>query len=610
MCGIICGASYRDVAPILLDGLRRLEYRGYDSAGMALTGRDGSIQRRRATGKVNNLARELTIEPLGGQTGLAHTRWATHGAPEKRNAHPHISKNSLAVVHNGIIENYSMLREFLESREYEFESDTDTEIIAHLINHYFEQHNDLLTAVVSAVGQLKGAYAFAVVHRDDPGRLVVAREGAPLIIGVARGECFAASDTYALFAVARRFIFLEDGDIADVRPDALDIYDREGKPVERREEELGYHADPAEKGNYRHYMRKEIDEQPDVIDKAFRPWVENGGLSDSGLPQPAKSVLAQTGAVEIVACGTSYHAAMVGQYWLEELGIPCHVEVASEHRYRNHVTGPGTLFVTISQSGETADTLAALRHARGQQHAGSFSLCNVPSSTLVRESDFSIMTHAGPEIGVASTKAFTTQLAALRILVLSLAKAKGLLEKRAEWDYIAELEQLRGAVSPLLDQDTEFARLARGFQKAAHALFLGRGEQYPIAKEGALKLKEVSYIHAEAYPGGELKHGPLALVDSEMPVICTLPDDNLVSKSLANLKEVLARGGRVLAFADDRVEVPDEPNLEVFRIGRVPASVAPIVFAVPLQLLAYHVATLRGADVDQPRNLAKSVTVE
>lgn len=610
MCGIICGSSYRDLAPLLIDGLKRLEYRGYDSAGIAVLDDSRSVRRIRSAGKVCRLSEELERNPIAGTTGIAHTRWATHGAPETRNAHPHVAGTSLAVVHNGIIENFASMRSMLKAQGVEFSSDTDTEVIAHLVNRHFERREDLLGAVNAAVAELEGAFTFAVIQGDQPDRVIVTRQGTPLVIGIGEGEVFAASDTYALLPFASRFVFMEDGDIAEIQCDSVRIFDARGNRVERREEEVAHHSDPADKSGYRHYMRKEIDEQAEVIDKAFRPWTRDGRICSASLPEPAKEAIARTTAVEIIACGTSFHAGMVAQYWLEEFGIPCRVEVASEHRYRNHPATSDTLLVTISQSGETADTLAALRHARRRSHAGAFCICNVPSSTLVRESDFSIETHAGPEIGVASTKAFTTQLAALRVLVLALAKERGLLAEDAEWRHVAELERLQELISPLLSQDAAFAALGRNLEKSAHALFLGRGSQYPIAREGALKLKEVSYIHAEAYPGGELKHGPLALVDSEMPVICTLPHDHLVSKSLANLKEVLARGGRVLAFADDRVEIPSEDDIEVFRIGEIPESVAPLVFAVPLQLLAYHVAVARGADVDQPRNLAKSVTVE
>lgn len=610
MCGIICGSSYRDLAALLIDGLKRLEYRGYDSAGLAVLDEERSIRRIRSLGKVRRLSEELELNPISGTIGIAHTRWATHGAPETRNAHPHVSGTKLAVVHNGIIENFSPLRERLESHGVEFTSDTDTEVIAHLLNHYLERHGGLMSAVNAAIGQMEGAFTFAVIHGDEPDRLIVTRQGTPLVIGIGDNEAFAASDTYALLPLANRFVFMEDGDVAEIRRDSVRIFDPEGNPVARREQELSHHADPTDKGEYRHYMRKEIDEQAEVIEKAFRPWIKDGRISDVSLPEPAKAAISSTDSVEIIACGTSYHAGMVAQYWLEEFGIPCRVEVASEHRYRNHISTPGTLLVTISQSGETADTLAALRHARQRPHSGALSICNVPSSTLVRESDFCIQTHAGPEIGVASTKAFTTQLAALRVLVLALAKTRGVLNDDAEWRHVADLERLEELITPLLSQDYRFAEMARGLEKSAHALYLGRGSQYPIAREGALKLKEVSYIHAEAYPGGELKHGPLALVDSEMPVICTLPHDALLSKSLGNLKEVLARGGRVLAFADDRADIPPDDNVEIFRIGEIPESIAPVVFAVPLQLLAYHVAVSRGADVDQPRNLAKSVTVE
>lgn len=610
MCGIICGSSYRDLAALLIDGLKRLEYRGYDSAGIALLDGERSVRRIRAAGKVRKLSEELELSPISGSVGIAHTRWATHGAPETRNAHPHVSGTNLAVVHNGIVENFAPLRSRLEAQGIEFSSDTDTEVIAHLVNHHLERRGTLLDAVGAAITQLEGAFTFAVIHSNEPDRLIVARQGTPLVIGIGDGEGFAASDTYALLPLAQRFIFMEDGDIAEIRRDSVRIFDGLGNPVERREEEVVHNADPTDKGDYRHYMRKEIDEQAQVVSKAFRSWVSDGRISDTSLPDRARTAISRTDCVDIIACGTSYHAGMVAQYWLEEFGIPCRVEVASEHRYRNHVSTPGTLLVTISQSGETADTLAALRHARERPHSGAFSICNVPSSTLVRESDFSIETHAGPEIGVASTKAFTTQLAALRVLVLALAKARGLLTEDAEWRHVSDLERLPELLSPLLSQDSRFAEMARRLEKSAHALYLGRGSQYPIAREGALKLKEVSYIHAEAYPGGELKHGPLALVDSEMPVICTLPHDALLSKSLGNLKEVLARGGKVLAFADDRAEIPPDDNIELFRIGEIPESVAPVVFTIPLQLLAYYVAVAKGADVDQPRNLAKSVTVE
>ncbi|WP_417565464.1 glutamine--fructose-6-phosphate transaminase (isomerizing) [Marinobacter sp.] len=610
MCGIVGAVSERDVQGILLEGLRRLEYRGYDSAGMAVIGADHSVQRAREVGKVASLAAAMKANPQAGYLGIAHTRWATHGEPSQLNAHPHMSGDHLAIVHNGIIENYQELREELRAEGFEFTSQTDTEVVAHLIEKNYRSLGNLHDSVRAAIARLRGAYALAVVHADEPDHLVVCREGSPLVIGVGIGENFIASDQLALLPVTDRFMFLEEGDVADIRKDAIAILNRDGKSVEREITRFEHATDSADKGEYRHFMLKEIYEQPRVIKATMEGRVTSTRVLEQALGTDAANLLENVRHVQIIACGTSYHAGMVARYWIEELaGVPCSVEVASEFRYRKHVIQQDTLFLCISQSGETADTLAALRQAKKAGFRAAMAICNVPGSSLVRESDLVIMTQAGPEIGVASTKAFTTQLTALLIFTLALARHNGLPEDQ-EREIVEAIHLLPGQVSDVLALDGEIAEMSKAFMDKHHSLFLGRGSQFPVALEGALKLKEISYIHAEAYPAGELKHGPLALVDSEMPVVTVAPNNDLVEKLKSNLEEVRARGGELFVFADKMADVKPEESIHVMQLPSVHPITAPIVYTVPLQLLAYHVAVLKGTDVDQPRNLAKSVTVE
>ncbi len=611
MCGIVGAIAERNVTPILLEGLRRLEYRGYDSAGIVtVDSRDGQLHRLRAVGKVQALAERLRAEPVRGPLGIAHTRWATHGEPCERNAHPHVSNDAVAVVHNGIIENYQELKAELIAAGYRFESDTDTEVVAHLIDQCLRDTDDLRVAVQRAVTRLTGAYSLGVICRTQPDCLIAARAGSPLVLGIGIEEHFIASDVFALAPVTQTFVFLDEGDIAEVRRDGFTIYDHAGLRVERPLSYAAQQGGAVGKGNYRHFMLKEIFEQPGVVAETLEGRIHQGRLLEDSFGPDANAVFDQTAGVHIVACGTSYHAGLVARYWLEGLGVPCTVEVASEYRYRRGVTPPGTLFVSISQSGETADTLAALRAARERGYLSTLAICNVAESSLVRESALVLLTRAGREIGVASTKAFTTQLVALRLLALALGRRHGLSE--ADEAVLArDLERLPKALEEALALNGAIERLAEHFAEKHHALFLGRGPQYPVAMEGALKLKEISYIHAEAYPAGELKHGPLALVDNDMPVVCVLPRDGLLEKVLSNLQEVRARGGVLFLFADREVDTHLRGvDTHVLALGAVPESIAPIVFTVPLQLLAYHVAILKGTDVDQPRNLAKSVTVE
>jgi len=610
MCGIVGAAAERDVTPILLEGLKRLEYRGYDSAGIVVLREDGVFQRVRAVGKVSRLREAIAAEPIVGRCGIAHTRWATHGAPTDRNAHPHISHEEIAIVHNGIIENYERLREQQLALGYKFDSETDTEVACHLIHAYYQRSRDLLAAVQAAVKDLEGAYALGVVSSREPGRLVAARKGSPLVVGVGIGEHFVASDVFALLPVTQRFIFLEEGDIVDLRRDYLAIYDRDGNRVERpiRTSELA--ADAAERGQYRHYMLKEIHEQPRAIAETLQGRVSEERVLEAAFGPRAAELFKTVERVQIVACGTSYHAGLVAKYWLEGYaGVPCDVEVASEFRYRPHVVSRNTLFVTISQSGETADTLAALRAAKTEGYLASLAICNVPESSLVRESDLTLMTRAGPEIGVASTKSFTTQLAALMLLTIALGRHHKI-DAATEARLVQALREVPKLIEQTLSLEPAIEKLAERFVDKQHTLFLGRGMQYPIAKEGALKLKEISYIHAEAYPAGELKHGPLALVDDQMPVVAVAPHDDLVEKLKSNLQEVRARGGMLYVFAAADIDLRAGDGYEVFSMPTVPEVVAPIVYTVPLQLLSYHVAVMKGTDVDQPRNLAKSVTVE
>ncbi len=610
MCGIVGGIAQRDVAPILIEGLRRLEYRGYDSAGLAVLDDQGCLRRERTQGKVQALADRLAEHPMAGTIGVAHTRWATHGEPAERNAHPHVCRDTVALVHNGIIENHNELRQRQAEAGHRFTSDTDTEVIVHAVYDHLQESGDLLEAVRATVAELEGAYALGVVSTRDPERLIAARHGSPLVIGLGIGENFIASDVYALLPVTHRFIFLEEGDLAEIRRDGLRIWDRDGNLVERPVKESSLSGDAVDRGGYRHFMLKEIHEQPRAIADTLEGRLSGDSVLVEAFGAGAEALFREVQGVQIVACGTSYHAGLVARYWFEGLtGLPCNVEVASEFRYRKHVVPDGTLFVTISQSGETADTLAALKLARRLGYASALTICNVPESSLVRESDLVLLTRAGPEIGVASTKAFTTQLTALLLLVAALGKLHGMAPE-LEAELVQELRKLPGICEEVLQLDDTIARLAEDFSEKHHALFLGRGAQYPVAMEGALKLKEISYIHAEAYPAGELKHGPLALIDEDMPVIAVAPNNTLLEKLLSNLEEVRARGGRLYVFADSAVEMPSSDDLKVVKVENTETGIAPIVFTIPLQLLAYHVAVLKGTDVDQPRNLAKSVTVE
>ena len=603
MCGIVGAVSERDVQGILLEGLRRLEYRGYDSAGMAVIDGGHAINRAREVGKVAALADAITGNGLEGAAGIAHTRWATHGEPSQINAHPHMSGDRLAIVHNGIIENYQELREELKAEGFEFTSQTDTEVVAHLIEKQFRLSNSLYEAVSTAIERLRGAFALAVIHADEPDHMVVCREGSPLVVGVGIGENFIASDQLALLPVTDRFMFLEEGDIADIRRDRIEIHDRNKQLVERAVNRFEHSQDAAEKGEYRHFMLKEIHEQPRVIRATTEGRVTNTRVLEQALGTQAGNLLEDVRHVQIIACGTSYHAGMVARYWIEELaGIPCSVEVASEFRYRKHVIQPDTLFLCISQSGETADTLAALRQAKKAGFRAAMAICNVPGSSLVRESDLVIMTQAGPEIGVASTKAFTTQLTALLIFTLALARHNGLEEQR-EAEIVEAIRLLPGQVDQVLALDGDIAEMSKSFMDKNHSLFLGRGAMFPVALEGALKLKEISYIHAEAYPAGELKHGPLALVDGEMPVVTVAPNNELLEKLKSNLEEVRARGGELFVFADQAADVRPQEGIHVMPLPSVHPITSPIVYTVPLQLLSYHVAVLKGTDVEDRKSV-------
>lgn len=610
MCGIVGAVAQRDVADILLEGLRRLEYRGYDSAGIAIINANGELHRERRTGKVSELAEAVSLNPLRGGTGIAHTRWATHGAPSERNAHPHVSEDHIAVVHNGIIENHEALRVFLQGEGYVFTSDTDTEVIAHLVSLELKGSNSLLNAVQKAVARLEGAYGMVVMDCNDNERLVVARSGSPLVIGVGIGEHFIASDQLALFPVTRRFMFLEEGDVAEVTRNGVTILDVTGTPVEREARDSDIEHDAGDKGPYRHYMLKEIHEQPEAIANTLEGRLGEHQLNLDILGKEGREILSKTRAVQIVACGTSYHAGMVARYWFEELaGIPCRVEIASEFRYRKFFVPEDCLFVTISQSGETADTLAALKLAKELGYMASLSICNVPGSSMVRESDIAMMTRAGAEIGVASTKAFTTQLTALLMLVTAIGRHTGMTPEQ-ESDVVSALRNLPHILKSTLVLSDDIEAMAEAFADKHHSLFLGRGTQYPIAMEGALKLKEISYIHAEAYAAGELKHGPLALIDNDMPVIVVAPNNDLLEKLKSNMEEVRARGGQLFVFADKQANLTETEGVRVLPVDEVPEVVAPILYTIPLQLLSYYVAIIKGTDVDQPRNLAKSVTVE
>ncbi|QKS27936.1 MAG: Glutamine--fructose-6-phosphate aminotransferase [isomerizing] [Accumulibacter sp.] len=609
MCGIVAAVADRNIVPVLLEGLRKLEYRGYDSAGLALIN-DGGLHRLRAVGRVAELTAQVEETHAAGRTGIAHTRWATHGVPCERNAHPHIS-GGLAVVHNGIIENHETLRARLQALAYVFTSDTDTEVVAHLIAHELKTDSDLLAAVRRAVAQLQGAYAIAVLREADPSRLVVAREGAPLLLGLGEDGFYAASDASALVQVTRRMVYLENGDCAELRRDGYRIARVDGTPVERPESESNLSAEAIELGNYRHYMQKEIFEQPVALANTLEMLGAARSIQPGIFGAESEDLLRGVRQVLIIACGTSYHAGLVARYWLESIaGVACSVEVASEYRYRDSVPDPHTLVVTISQSGETADTLAALQHAKSLGMSRTLCICNVPESSLVRENSLRFITRAGPEIGVASTKAFTTQLAALYLLTLVLAKVRDRLDAEQEASELLAMRHLPMAVSMILELEPQIRDWAECFSMKHHALFLGRGRHYPIAMEGALKLKEISYIHAEAYPAGELKHGPLALVDRDMPVIAVAPNDALLEKLKSNLQEVRARGGELWVFADADSEMKESDGIHVLHLPEHYGALSALLHVVPLQLLAYHVALVRGTDVDKPRNLAKSVTVE
>jgi glucosamine--fructose-6-phosphate aminotransferase (isomerizing) len=610
MCGIVGAVAERNITAILLEGLKRLEYRGYDSAGVAVYTNDEQLVRLRRPGKVSELELALAEEPLVGRLGIAHTRWATHGAPCERNAHPHFS-NDLAVVHNGIIENHEALREQLKALGYVFTSDTDTEVIAHLLHHKLKDLPDLTVALKATVKELHGAYGLAVISARQPDRLVAARSGSPLVIGLGMGENFLASDQLALRQVTDRFMYLEEGDIAEIRRDSVQIWDVSGQVVERESVQYRDGAEAADKGEFRHYMLKEIHEQPVVVQRTLEGRISHNQVLVEAFGPQATELFAKVRNVQIVACGTSYHAGMVARYWLEELaGIPCQVEVASEFRYRKVVVQPDTLFVTISQSGETADTLAALRNAKELGYLASLAICNVGISSLVRESDLTLLTQAGREIGVASTKAFTTQLVGLLLLTLSLGQVRGTLANGIEATLVEELRRLPTRLGEALAMDGTVEKIAELFAEKNHTLFLGRGAQFPVAMEGALKLKEISYIHAEAYPAGELKHGPLALVDNDMPVVTVAPNNELLEKLKSNLQEVRARGGELIVFADEQAGMTNGEGTHVVQMPHIHDILSPILYTIPLQLLSYYVAVLKGTDVDQPRNLAKSVTVE
>ncbi len=611
MCGIVGAIADRDIVPVLIEGLRRLEYRGYDSAGVAVLNADGHLRRLRTVGKVRMLQDAIAETPPEGHLGIAHTRWATHGVPSERNAHPHISRDGIAIVHNGIIENHEELREELIALGYVFASETDTEVIAHRIHLHKQKLGDIFRAVRATVAELEGAYALAVISEDSPDKIILARAGCPVVIGVGNNENFVASDVSALLSVTRTFIFLEEGDVAEIGRQSVRILDAEGNTAQRPQRESALSADAADKGDYPHYMLKEIFEQPQAIAQTLEERVAGGKLLEAAFGPLATEAFRRTEAVQIIACGTSYHAGAVAKYYIEQIArLPCWVEIASEYRYRNPVVPKNTLFVTISQSGETADTLAALRMAKKSGYLSTLVICNVPESSLVRESELVLLTRAGPEIGVASTKAFTTQLAALGMLVVALAKFNGADAER-ERGMVQRLIEIPGLAEKTLHLEPQIRTLAKRFADKHHALFLGRGALYPIAMEGALKLKEISYIHAEAYAAGELKHGPLALVDADMPVVAVAPNNDLLEKVKSNLQEVRARGGELYVFADPDSGMHSSEGVTVITMPKQTSHFqAAAIYSIPLQLLAYHCAILRGTDVDQPRNLAKSVTVE
>lgn len=609
MCGIVGAVAQRDITEILLEGLRRLEYRGYDSAGLAVIDNSGHLQRIRSVGKVKALSDAVEANPLSGGTGIAHTRWATHGEPAERNAHPHVS-DYVAVVHNGIIENFEPLRQQLIAKGYQFTSDTDTEVIAHLIHEELKQSASLLEAVKRVIPQLRGAYGTVIIDKRNPDVMVAARSGSPLVVGLGLGENFLASDQLALLPVTRRFIFLEEGDIVEVTRRSVTIFDKQGQQIEREIVESNAQYDAGDKGTFRHYMQKEIYEQPVAIKNTLEHRFSHGQVDLSELGEKADQLFKQLDHIQIIACGTSYHAGMVSRYWFESLaGIPCDVEIASEFRYRKPAVRKNSLLITLSQSGETADTLAGLRLAKEIGYLGSLTICNVNGSSLVRESDLALMTKAGAEIGVASTKAFTTQLTILLMLVARIGRLHGMAEQ-IENEIVHALQALPSRIEQMLSIDNIIEDLAEDFSDKHHALFLGRGDQYPIAVEGALKLKEISYIHAEAYAAGELKHGPLALIDADMPVIVVAPNNELLEKLKSNIEEVRARGGLLYVFADEQAGFVSDETMKIVPLPHVEDITAPIFYTIPLQLLSYYVALIKGTDVDQPRNLAKSVTVE
>ena len=609
MCGIVGAVSQRDITNILVKGLQRLEYRGYDSAGVCIVTDNDELERRRTVGKVKNLEKLIEAQPLSGFCGIAHTRWATHGVPSETNAHPHMC-GDVALVHNGIIENYEVLRKQQLETGHQFDSDTDTEVIVHAVSDAYKKTNDLLTSVQKTVESLEGAYALGVVEKGNNDHLIAVRKGSPLVIGIGNNEHLIASDVFALLGEAEHFIYLEDGDVADITYKGVTIYDAEGRQVKRKINKTKLQVNDAGIGEYDHYMQKEIFEQAAVLKQTLKGRIANGRLLSDCFGKDAEEAFKSIEEVQIVACGTSFHAGLVAKYWFESVaGLPCHIEVASEFRYRPHIVIRKTLFVTISQSGETADTLAALQASSDIGYAHTLTICNVPESSLVRESEWALMTKAGPEIGVASTKAFTTQLTALLLLVIALGKHHKIDDKK-EIEIVRQLEVLPEQVAEVLRLEPDIIEFAKQFSNKHHALFLGRGEQYPVAMEGALKLKEISYIHAEAYPAGELKHGPLALVDDQMPVVAVAPNNDLLEKLKSNLQEVQARGGELFVFADTHAIFEEVKGLKIIRVSEINEIVAPIIYTVPLQLLAYHVAVIKGTDVDQPRNLAKSVTVE
>jgi len=610
MCGIVGAVAQRDIAEILVEGLRRLEYRGYDSAGVAIVDQDNHLQRVRSLGKVKELADAVDAEQPVGGTGIAHTRWATHGEPSQANAHPHVS-GDIAVVHNGIIENHESLRELLQQRGYVFQSQTDTEVIAHLVEWELRSTDSLLDAVQKTAVQLDGAYGTVVLNRLEPGKLIVARSGSPIVIGLGVGENFLASDQLALLSVTRRFMYLEEGDVAEVTRRDVSVFDINGQPVTREITESNAEHDAGDKGKFRHFMQKEIFEQPVALVNTMEGRLSANSVITQSIGVNAAEILPKVEHIQIIACGTSYNAGMTARYWFESLaGVSCDVEIASEFRYRKFVTRPNSLLITLSQSGETADTLAALRLAKEKGYMAAMTVCNVAGSSLVRESDFAFMTRAGTEIGVASTKAFTTQLSALLMLVTALGKEKKVINAEKEAEIVTALHALPAQIETSLSFDKDIEALAQDFADKHHTLFLGRGEFYPIAMEAALKLKEISYIHAEAYAAGELKHGPLALIDADMPVVVIAPTNELLEKLKSNIEEVRARGGLLYVFADAEAGFVESEGMKIITMPHVSEITAPIFYTLPMQLLSYHVALIKGTDVDQPRNLAKAVTVE